>query len=592
MIKSGSVHVTRDYQVVQNLTINNGTIDIDAKNITVRDVRITRDAPKLWAIIVRPGASATIEHVDISGVDAGEHSVENAVLSQTTSKVWVNHANLHDCSGCIQGENVTATGNYIHDGPAAGTGIQCNGNAGCGLQARGNTVLSRGVAIALFGDFGTPRNSTISENLVGGGSYTIYGGTRASTSIHIDNNRFSQAVFRNGGRWGPVTSYYAKSGNTFSGNIWDNGTPLTCPACHSGPSAAPSPRPTSTSTSTSPTPSSSDTSAAPSRPPTPANSTSPATSSTAAPTTAVPGSSTPAGSATALGVGMNASNTGFVGDGVSEGSLTPDPTTTYGTAFNGQTITGKLYTHRIDITGSNITIKDCKVYTGGLDVFGINIRGSNNTVDHCQVVAPPGQSLYEPIFISPGSDGAKVTRNDISRGENLLTTYGTHATIAENYMHDVALDSNPGDHPDGIEIYGGGPVLISSNRIVEGSLYDSPINAAPYGSYTLTDMSVVDNFLDNGQAMVLIDNQNNSGFIRNTRVERNVMGGHTNPDTNNSFGRYKALENYESRPILQTEAQLAANPNAILWPTSGPDANHWGECSYLTPDRSGQVVVP
>ena len=40
LIKSGSVHVTRDYQVVQNLTINNGTIDIDAKNITVRDVRI------------------------------------------------------------------------------------------------------------------------------------------------------------------------------------------------------------------------------------------------------------------------------------------------------------------------------------------------------------------------------------------------------------------------------------------------------------------------------------------------------------------------------------------------------------------------
>lgn len=295
---------------------------------------------------------------------------------------------------------------------------------------------------------------------------------------------------------------------------------------------------------------------------------------------------------TTSGEAVNGTNTGLAAAGVSASSLVTTAGTTYGSAFNGQTISGKLYTGRVNISGNNITLKNCKVLTGGLSVYGIEITGDNDTVQNCDVTAPAGKSLYEPIFLSPGSDGATITRNNISRGENLLTTYGTHAQITQNYLHDVALDSNPSDHPDGIEIYGGGPVLIAGNRIQENNPYDSPINAAPWGSYTLTDLTVTDNFIDGGQSMTLIDNQNSNGYLRNTRIERNVMGGHTNPDTNMSFGIYKALNNADRRPIVQTETQLATNPNAILWPTTGADPNHWGECTNLSPDRTGQIALP
>jgi hypothetical protein len=266
------------------------------------------------------------------------------------------------------------------------------------------------------------------------------------------------------------------------------------------------------------------------------------------------------------------------------------PGTTYGAAFNGQTVSGKLFTGRVNIDANNFTLKECKILTGGLDSFGINVTGNDVTIENCLVTAPPGQSLYEPIFLAPGCRGATVRRCDISRGENLLTVYGA-GQIVNNYLHGVALDSNPAGHPDGIEIYGGGPVLIGGNRIEEGSLYDAPINVAPYGAFTLTDLTVADNFLDGGQEMMICVNQNPGGFIRNTRVLRNVMGGHTNPDTEMSFGIYKALLK-DARPTVQTEAQLAANPDAILWPTSGPDVNVWGECSDLVPDRTGQTVVP
>ncbi|HEY3087696.1 MAG TPA: hypothetical protein VGJ59_06510 [Jatrophihabitantaceae bacterium] len=230
---SGCITARDPGQVIENVSIKGCTIDVSARNVTIRNVKIVIDSPELWAIIVRGPGSATIDHVDISGIDGANHSVEYAVLSQTTNPVTVTHANLHNCADCIQGEYVTATDNYIHDvgGPPAAhlDGIQCDSNHGCHLTATHNTVLSKGIAIALYGDFGTPVNTTISNNLVGGGSYTVYGGTSKSINIHITDNRFSRAIYPNGGIWGPVAYFWPHNpGNTFTGNIWDDtGKPVT-----------------------------------------------------------------------------------------------------------------------------------------------------------------------------------------------------------------------------------------------------------------------------------------------------------------------------------------------------------------------------
>ena len=231
---SGCVQAHTDNQVIQNLSLTGCTIDVTARNVTIRNVKIVIDSPQLWAIIVRGGGSATIDHVDISGVDAANHSVEYAVLSQSSQPVTITHANLHNCSDCIQGDYVTATDNYIHDfgpGPAGAhvDGFQCDGSFGCHVTVTHNTVLGGGIPLALYGDFGTPIDSTFDDNIVGGGSYAIYGGTSKSTGIHIDNNRISRIIFPNGGKWGPLAYFYPNNaGNTFTGNIWDDtGAPVT-----------------------------------------------------------------------------------------------------------------------------------------------------------------------------------------------------------------------------------------------------------------------------------------------------------------------------------------------------------------------------
>lgn len=226
---SGSVNVTQDNTVLQNLSISNGTIDVSAKNVTIRNVRITRDAPELWAIIVRGGGSAKVDHVEVSGLDTGSHSVEFGVLSQSQLPVEVSNSHMWQCDDCVQG----SYGMYVHDNflednanaPKSHVdGFQCDGDGGCHVTVRHNTVFGRGIALALYGDFGTPVDSTFDDNLVRGGSYSIYGGIEKSTGIHVTNNRIARnAQFPNGGIWGPFGYCYPNApGAVFTGNVWDD----------------------------------------------------------------------------------------------------------------------------------------------------------------------------------------------------------------------------------------------------------------------------------------------------------------------------------------------------------------------------------
>ena len=95
-----------------------------------------------------------------------------------------------------------------------------------------NTILDRlAQTDAVNLDAGTPgpaapvANKTVSDNLLAGGAYTIYGGAASgspTSNIVIRDNRFGQLYFPHSGQYGPA--YYfstAGTGNTWSMNIWD-----------------------------------------------------------------------------------------------------------------------------------------------------------------------------------------------------------------------------------------------------------------------------------------------------------------------------------------------------------------------------------
>jgi hypothetical protein len=225
---SGCVNADQPGQIVENLLITDCGINVYAANVTVRNVKIVLTSVDMWALRIANGGSGTISHVEIAGKDKGNGSVEYAILNQTNNVVNVDHANLHHCADCIQGESMTVTDSYIHDmanPPGAHVdGFQCNSS--CRVTLRHNTILNewpQTSAIALFGDFGTPTNSVIDNNLLAGGGYTIYGGVSASTGISITNNRFSRIYYPSSGSFGIETALNRNgSGNVWKGNIWDD----------------------------------------------------------------------------------------------------------------------------------------------------------------------------------------------------------------------------------------------------------------------------------------------------------------------------------------------------------------------------------
>jgi len=330
----------------------------------------------------------------------------------------------------------------------------------------------------------------------------------------------------------------------------------------------------------------------------------------------------------APGESLNATNTGYAAAGSAcPSGLAPSGAVTYsasGTAAAPIVVSCVAYVGEVDVEGSYVTIEDCSLTNGGLNSIGFLLNGNHDTVRDCTITSPTGESMYEPIWIF--HDSNTVDGVNISRGENALTTYGTHVLIENSYLHDAALDSNPGDHPDSIEVYGGCntgstalgcTATILDNRIVEAcgscaysgqpGMFDSPINVAPYNSYKVEGLTIQGNFLDNGQGDTLIDNQNTScnggnapatgNCLTDVKVVDNAFGGHQCPATNQfCIGVFTDLENYERRPFVADDAGLAANPNAIEWPTTGPDVNRWEENDGTWDEasstlRDGDVVV-
>jgi hypothetical protein len=101
---------------------------------------------------------------------------------------------------------------------------------------------SRGVTVAVEGFFAfvwfgwgqaDAPSWQISDNLIAGGGYTIYGGQNPggpqAHNIRITGNRFATLYFQNGGFWGPVAAFDPSGpGNVWSGNVWDStGQPVS-----------------------------------------------------------------------------------------------------------------------------------------------------------------------------------------------------------------------------------------------------------------------------------------------------------------------------------------------------------------------------
>lgn len=282
---------------------------------------------------------------------------------------------------------------------------------------------------------------------------------------------------------------------------------------------------------------------------------------------------------------VSAPKVGIAGLGLLESDLPKSSSGTFTTP--SQTIENRWFTNGVVLAGDNQILRGCIIEAVGPNAKAVRVPGQNVTIENCLIRSLSGQSFY--VGVEPGI-GTTIRRCDISLGENLVTSVNDNVLMEENYMHNVSAASNPGGHRDVMEIYAGNNVTVRRNRLWHGDdLETSVINIAPWGTSASTDnVSITDNFIDGAGLHMIIDLQSPEGHIRNTRVLRNDFGGHTYP----GYGIYNALLNSDHRLLHDSEAGLAGAPDGILWPFTGPDVNHWAECSDLVPDRTGEVAYP
>jgi hypothetical protein len=229
----GSVEVTGNGAVLSNLSIH-GDLDVTASNVTIDNVQVVASGP--FAVSFRHTSNDTLENSTVSGVDTGSGRV-NAAVSDVygdSAGLTIKNDNIYWFRSAVQVTAGLVTGNYIHD-PGYISGDHTNGvisNAGASLTVTHNTILisqeqTDCVSLNDSQDQGTViSNRIITDNLLAGGTYPIYGGSafgNSTSHIVISDNHFSRIFFSTSGQYGTDADYNGGDpGNVWSGNVWDD----------------------------------------------------------------------------------------------------------------------------------------------------------------------------------------------------------------------------------------------------------------------------------------------------------------------------------------------------------------------------------
>ncbi len=216
--------------VVKNLIVS-GSINVAGSNVTVTNTRILVGGES-WGVGLQHATNAVISNNEI-GIAGGSPRLMTGVkdIYGDSNGTQVLHNNIVNTGTGVQVFGGVIADNYIHDmGYVSGdhtNGTTSNGSTTM-LTIRHNTVfnqIDQTDAISLFQDFGVEGNRLITDNLIAGGDYAIYGGAGSmgkSFNIQITNNRISKMYFAQGGYYGAIAEFDSSgSGNAASGNYWD-----------------------------------------------------------------------------------------------------------------------------------------------------------------------------------------------------------------------------------------------------------------------------------------------------------------------------------------------------------------------------------
>jgi len=241
---SGSCTVTKAGTVIDAKTVNCGTLEIRAANVTIKRSKVNGG---VYLDTDRSGSSTWSYTLVDSEVDAGVRQLPAVSYGNMT----VLRSNIYGGETSVQcGEHAVSCSvrdSYLHGQripPDANWhlgGFLSNG--GHNIRIRHNTIVcdtpanSRGEGctgdLNLLGDFAIITDVIIDSNFLGantGLSYCLYGGSALSkpypraNHVTVTNNVFQRGTNRKCGAYGPVSSFdVGATGNVWSNNKWSDG---------------------------------------------------------------------------------------------------------------------------------------------------------------------------------------------------------------------------------------------------------------------------------------------------------------------------------------------------------------------------------
>jgi hypothetical protein len=219
-----------------------GSMTIKANNTTIKDSEIIVTEGESCSskpcgrhgIYIEPGVSGTvIEHSTIRGSEASGANVVQYAIKSEDSETRIEAVHLYNATEPLNGPAQISNSLIEANGTIPEEHYEdiYYGGGGGPLTVNHNTMLNphnQTAVIFASVDFGDQTSLTITNNLMAGGGYVIYGGASGDEGsvlgpVTVSGNRFSRRYYREGGQYG-VGAYFNDAVTTWSENIWDETT--------------------------------------------------------------------------------------------------------------------------------------------------------------------------------------------------------------------------------------------------------------------------------------------------------------------------------------------------------------------------------
>ena len=180
-------------------------------------------------------SSVTIQDSEITGGGVSD-VVRGTGLTVLRSTVRGGTTSVHCIADCVVRDSSLNSFLANDDGPRGRTNAVLTHNTIACSGAPGSADAGCSGDVKLFADFGPLSGITFEGNLFGASTataYCVFGGSNASKPHTADHITFVDNVFQRGsngrcGGYGPVTDFDpGRPGNRWSGNTWDDGTPIS-----------------------------------------------------------------------------------------------------------------------------------------------------------------------------------------------------------------------------------------------------------------------------------------------------------------------------------------------------------------------------